>query len=343
MAARIKDIAADLGVSLMTVSKALRNHSDISEKTRKRVMRRARELGYQPNWIARSLVTRRTYMVGLVIPDLMHSFFAEVAKGAARKFDQLGYQIVIADTEENAEAENRQVATLLARNVDGLIIASAQRNGRARLFTTLRRQKVPHVLVDRLPAGAKAHYVGCKDELIGEMATNHLIEQGCRRIAHIRGPEVATGTGRLCGYRSALAAAGMEAPPSYVVGGRSDDEAGYAGMQQLLRLEPRPDGVFCYNDPVAAGAIRAALEWNLSVPRDIAVIGSGNVHYSDLLRVPLSTIDQNSCMIGETAATLLIECIEAKKPLRPRTMLIEPKLVVRASSSRGQTVRSAAS
>ena len=108
-AARMKDIAKDLGVSLMTVSKALRNHSDISERTRERVLKRARQLKYQPNWIARSLVTRRTYMVGLVIPDLMHSFFAEVAKGVSRKFEPHGYQIVLSNSEENPETEKREI------------------------------------------------------------------------------------------------------------------------------------------------------------------------------------------------------------------------------------------
>jgi len=130
----MKDIASDLGVSLMTVSKALRNHSDISEDTRNRVQKRAREVGYRPNWIARSLVTRRTYMVGLVIPDLMHSFFAEVAKGVARKLEPLGYQIVISNSEEQAENEERQIELLLARHVDGLIVAAAQTNGRGTLF-----------------------------------------------------------------------------------------------------------------------------------------------------------------------------------------------------------------
>jgi LacI family transcriptional regulator len=129
----MKDIADDLGVSLMTVSKALRNHSDISEKTRHRVLKRMRELNYQPDWIARSMVTGRTYVVGLVLPDLMHSFFAEVAKGVARKLQPQGYQVVISDTEEDGEVERRQVDVLVSRKVDGLIIASAQRKGRLEL------------------------------------------------------------------------------------------------------------------------------------------------------------------------------------------------------------------
>ncbi len=334
MAARMKDIAKDLGVSLMTVSKALRNHSDISEETRNRVFKRAQKVGYQPNWIARSLVTRRTYMVGLIIPDLMHSFFAEVAKGVAKKLEPLGYQIVIFDSEENAEAEERQIDLLLARNLDGLIIASAQANGRTAVFQTLRNSKLPYVLIDRMPASMDAHYVGVKDDDIGVIATEHLIEQGCRRIAHIRGPAISTGTGRLRGYRRTLAKHGLKALAGYVVNGLHGDTTGYQAMRNLLGLTPPPDGVFCYNDPVAAGAIKAVLETGLRVPDDVAIIGAGNVHYSDLLRIPLSTVDQSSLAIGETAAEVLTQCIAAKTPPRAQHVLIAPSLVVRESSRR---------
>lgn len=318
----------------MTVSKALRNHSDISERTRKRVLKRARQLGYRPNWIARSLVTRRTYMVGLVVPDLMHSFFAEVAKGVAGKLEALGYVILISDSEENPEAEERQIELLLARHVDGLIIASSQTDGRTALFQTLRARKVPFVLIDRMPARFRSHYVGVDDEEIGELATAHLLEQGCRRVAHIRGPSVPTGEGRWQGYRRALAEHGLQAPPGYVVSGRHEDTSGYEAMRKLLRLNPRPDGVFCYNDPVAAGAMKAVLEAGLKVPDDVAVIGAGNVHYSDLLRVSLSTIDQSSSLIGQKAAELLAQCMEAKTPPPPKQIFFPPRLVVRESSRR---------
>jgi LacI family transcriptional regulator len=328
------DIARDLGVSLMTVSKALRSHTDISEETRSRVMKRARELDYRPNWIARSLVTRRTYVIGLVIPDLMHSFFAEVAKGVTRKFEPLGYHIIISNSEESPEVEERQLELLISRNVDGLIVASAQPNGRRGLFATLGSRKVPYVLIDRMPSGLEAHFVGVKDEEIGVLATEHLIEQGCRRIAHLRGPAVQTGSGRLRGYRRALAKHRLEARADYVISGQTSDSTGYDAMRHLLALSPPPDGVFCYNDPVAAGAIKAILESGLSVPNDIAIVGAGNVHYSDLLRVPLSTIDQSSLAIGEKAAELLVHCIEAKTPPPFKRILIPPRLVVRESSRR---------
>lgn len=330
----MKDIAEDLGVSLMTVSKALRSHSDISEQTRKRVMKRARELGYQPNWIARSLVTRRTYVVGLVIPDLMHSFFAEVARGVDRKLAPLGYQIVISNSEENAETELRQIEILVSRSVDGLILASALSNWRKGMPEILRARKVPYVLIDRMPAGLEANYVGARDEDIGILATEHLIEQGCTRIAHIRGPEIPNSDGRLRGYSTTLAKHNLKMAAGYVSDGTVDDATGYKAMRRLLQLSPRPDGVFCYNDPVAAGAIKAVLEAGLSVPDDIAIIGAGNVHYSDLLRVPLSTIDQSSSLLGETAADLLVQRMEEKEPSAPKRILIPPRLIVRESSRR---------
>jgi LacI family transcriptional regulator len=330
----MKDIAEDLGVSLMTVSKALRRHSDISEETRKRVLKRAQELDYRPNWIARSLVTRRTYMVGLVIPDLMHSFFAEVAKGIARRLEPHGYQMVIANSEESVDAEQRQIELLMARNVDGLIVASAQLAWHKQTIALFRSRKVPLVLIDREPAGLEAAYVGVNDEEIGAMATEHLYEQGCRRIAHIRGADTPNSLGRLKGYRRGLAKAGLKARPDYVVVGGRDDTGGCNAMLKLLALREQPDGVFCYNDPVAAGAIKAVLETGLKVPSDVSIIGAGNVHYSDLLRVPLSTIDQSSSVIGETAAELLVESIETKSPRQGKHMLIPPRLIVRESSRR---------
>lgn len=330
----MKDIARDLGVSLMTVSKALRSHSDISEETRRKVLKRARELNYRPNWVARSLVTRRTYMVGLVIPDLMHSFFAEVAKGIGRKFEPLGYQIVISNSNENPDAELREVEALLDRSVDGIIIAPAEASGKGELFRRLQGHKIPYVLIDRMPGGFGGHFIGAKDEEIGVMATEHLIQRGCRRIAHLRGPANSTGQGRLRGYHRALAKHQLQTRPEYVVSGQHEDSTGYEGMRKLLRLSPQPDGVFCYNDPVAAGAIKAILEAGLRVPDDIAVIGAGNVHYSDLLRVPLSTVDQSSSLIGERAAELLAECIDAKKHVSPRRIFIPPRLIVRESSKR---------
>jgi LacI family transcriptional regulator len=169
---------------------------------------------------------------------------------------------------------------------------------------------------------------------IGAIATWHLIDQGCRRIAHIRGPAISNADGREQGYRRTMAEHGLEVLPGYVVAGQHQGTTGHEAMAQLLDRNSRPDGVFCYNDQVASGAITAIVEAGFNVPHDIAVIGAGNVHYSSHLRVPLSTVDQRSTVIGETAGELLARSMEAKTTSRPERVLITPRLIVRESSLR---------
>lgn len=337
MAVRMKDIARDLGVSVVTVSKVLRNHSDISPQTRARVWRRIEEVNYRPNPAARALVTGRTRSIGLIVPDLVHPFFAEVAKGLSRVLRKRDYSLVIASSEEDPALERSEIDQLLARRVDALIIASAQRTVES--FRRIEEQQTPYILIDRRFQALPAHFVGVDDERVGELATEHLIDRGCRRVAHLRGPEVSTALGRLQGYRRALHRHGLSMPTEYIVSPRSSDDAGdrsgYEAMKQLLELDPRPDGVFCYNDPAAMGALKAILESGLRVPEDVALIGCGNVHYDALLRVPLSSIDQDSAGIGERAAKLALSVVEAKgPPARPRTVLLTPRLVARESTLR---------
>jgi LacI family transcriptional regulator len=333
----MKDIARDLGVSVVTVSKVLRNHSDISPQTRARVWRRIEEVNYRPNPAARALVTGRTRSIGLIVPDLVHPFFAEVAKGLSRVLRKRDYSLVIASSEEDPALERSEIDQLLARRVDALIIASAQRTVES--FRRIEEQQTPYILIDRRFQALPAHFVGVDDERVGELATEHLIDRGCRRVAHLRGPEVSTALGRLQGYRRALHRHGLSMPTEYIVSPRSSDDAGdrsgYEAMKQLLELDPRPDGVFCYNDPAAMGALKAILESGLRVPEDVALIGCGNVHYDALLRVPLSSIDQDSAGIGERAAKLALSVVEAKgPPARPRTVLLTPRLVARESTLR---------
>ena len=329
---RLKDIARDLNVSVMTVSKVVRGCSDVGAETRKRVLARIKELNYQPNWVARSLAARRTFMIGLIVPDLMHSFFAEIAKGVSAAIRPLGYDVVICNSEEDAAVESSEVDRLMGRQVDGLILASAQPPSALEVFERIEARNVPYVLIDRRFSEVRAPYVGADDEAIGRIATQHLIERGCRDIAHIAGPRVTTGIGRLNGYRAALAAAGLPFRESYVANA-GDDATGYEAARRLLELSPRPDGIFGYNDPTAAGAMKAILEAGISIPGGIKVIGVGNVHYSDLLRVPLSTIDQSSAAIGQQAAGILLKAIGSKRKRPPRTVIVEPTLVARESTA----------
>jgi LacI family transcriptional regulator len=332
----MKDIARDLGVSVVTVSKVLRNHSDIGEQTRQRVLKRVKDLNYQPNFAARALVTGRTYTVGLVVPDLVHPFFAQVAKGLSSALRKRGYSLILTSSEEDPELEAQEIGRLLARRLDAIVIASTQRTVES--FRRIEEQETPYILVDRQFAGLPANYVGGNDELIGELATEHLIAVGCRRIAHIRGPQVSPAFGRLEGYRRTLARHNLGPLPHHIpdaTAGDDDSEArGRRAMGQLMKLNPRPDGVFCYNDPTAMGAMNAILEAGLRIPEDIAIIGCGNVHYDASLRVPLSSIDQQSAAIGERAAKLALSLIESKTASRPKSIILEPKLAPRASTQR---------
>jgi len=334
---RMKDIARDLGLSTVTVSKVLRDHPDIGEATRKRVMKRMKELNYQPNLAARALITGRTWTMGLVVPDLLHPFFAQVAKAISAAIREQGYGLLITSSEEDPQLEQQEIEQLLARRVDAILVASAQWTVES--FRRIEECGIPYVLIDRQFRGLAANFVGVDDAVVGALAAGHLAEQGCKRIAHIRGPETSTALGRLEGYRRALMEHGMTPLPGHVVSiGTSGDDrgepGGYEAAKKLLGTKPRPDGIFCFNDPVALGAMRAIVDAKLRIPEDIAVVGCGNVLYSDFLQVPLTSIDQDSSRIGKLAAEAALRLVGAQEPQRPRVELVEPRLVVRASTLR---------
>jgi len=337
MAIRMKDIAKDLGLSVVTVSKVLRDHPDIGAHTRKRVLKRMRELNYQPNLAARALVTGRTWNLGLVVPDLLHPFFADVAKAIASEARKHGYSLFISSSDEDPELELQEIKQFLARHVDVILVASAQRS--IDCFRMLEQQNTPYVLIDRCFDGLDANFVGVDDRQVGALATSHLIEQGCRRVAHIRGPEVSTAVGRLEGYKRALAAHHLRLLPRQIVslgpsGDHLGEKGGYEAAKRLLSLQQRPDGIFCFNDPSALGAMRAILDAGLRIPQDVAVIGCGNLSYSDFLRIPLSSVDQGSEKIGRIAADLALKISRKNARVKPTTELIIPRIVVRASSRR---------
>jgi LacI family transcriptional regulator len=279
----------------------------------------------------------QTWTLGLVVPDLLHPFFATIAKAISTEIREQGYSLLISSSDDDPELEVQEIQQLLARRVDVLMVASTQLSGDG--FRRLEERKTPYVLLDRRLPGLDAHFIGTDDETVGFLATTHLLEQGCRRIAHIRGPKISTAIGRLQGYRRALASHEMAPLPGHIVSlGQSGDhrgvESGYEAARSLLATSPRPDGIFCFNDPCAMGTMRAILEAELRIPEDLAVIGCGNLSYSDLLRVPLSSVDQGSETIGKRAAALALELAEKKRGQPPKHELVEPHLVARASSQR---------
>jgi LacI family transcriptional regulator len=334
MAVRLKDIARDLGVSLITVSKALRGMGDISEETRQRVLKRMAELNYRPNMLARGLASGKTYIVGLVVPDLLHPFFAEFAKSLNGVLRKHNYGLILASSEEDPEIEQQEIRTVLARGIDALLIASCQKTLHG--FYGVEDQQTPFILIDRDFPYLRAHFVGTDDYAAGLMATRHLLSTGKRRIAHIAGPELAPGADRMRGYKDALLEQGITVRPQYIISNarveETGEDVGCQGMRKLLQRKQRPDAVFCYNDLTAIGAIHATLEAGLSIPEDIAFVGCGNVRYSDYLRVPLSSIDQSTGILGEQAGKLALELI-GDRAAQPKHIRVEPKLVIRASSA----------
>lgn len=332
----MKDIARDLGIAVITVSKVMRNKDDVSEETRKRVLERVKELNYTPNLAARALVTGRSNLIGLVVPDLLHTFFAEIAKSLSNALIKKDYHLIVATSDEDPELEERTVNRLLGRKLDALIVASACTT--SEMFKSIQHHGPPLVLIDRKFHDLDTNYVGADDEMIGITAAEHLIEIGCKKIAHLRGPETSAGIGRLNGYRKTIAKYKLKSLPGYVVGLGTVDvhstERGAELTKQLLGLNPRPDGIFAYNDPLAIGAIEAILDAGLRVPEDVAVIGSGNLYYDAKLRIPLSSIDQNTEQLGERTARLTLSLLGSKTRPRNKTVIIQPELVIRASTDR---------
>ena len=333
MAVRLKDIARDLGVSTVTVSKALRGRADIGESTREKVLKRVAELDYRPNMLARGLASGRSYAVGLVVPDLVHPFFGEFAKSLAGSLRAEGMALILASSEEDPAVEQQEIRTLLGRGIDVLLVASCR--PAAEFPADLAESQTPVLLIDRHFSRTKADFVGSNDVGIGEVATRHLIGIGKKRIAHIGGRGMSPSLDRLKGFRRALSAAGIPLPKAYVVTRdrfeEAGDRTGYHAMQELLAQKQRPDAVFCYNDLSAIGAMEAAIQAGLRIPEDIAFVGCGNLRYADYLRIPLSSVDQASDRLGEAAAKRALELAETPDQ-PPRAIRLEPRLIVRRSS-----------
>jgi LacI family transcriptional regulator len=246
--------------------------------------------------------------------------------------------MLLATSDGDQALEENEVEQLLARGLDALVIASCQTKDE--LFLRLKERRMPLVLLDREFAGVSANFVGVDDEAVGKMAAQHLIDIGCRRIAHIRGPQNSVGDRRLRGFERTIKANGLKLPPHYIVAKSSleleteSHRQGAEGMRELLGSKPQTDGVFCYSDPTAMGAMDAILAEGLSVPDDIAVIGCGNLHYDGSLRVPLSSIDQSSGVIGERVGKMVVNLLSHPERSKPKRVLVENRLVVRASTAR---------
>ena len=328
MPVTLEDIARALNVSKMTVSRAINNHPEISRATRARILATAEKMKYRPNQFARALTTNHSYLIGIVVPDLMHSYFAEICRGVEAHARPVGYQNLICSTDEEARKEMDEIEALLSRT-DGLIVASALSATEAKFYRRLLTEGANIVLIDRLLDGLRCSAVTTDDVQVGILATEHLIKLDHRKVGHLRGPNVSTANKRLEGYQQALRKAGLK---SWVRDCGFTETDGYTAMQKWIKSGNLPSAIFAGNDPAAIGAMAAADEAGLKVPDDIAFVGAGSIHYGDMLRVPLTTVTWSKAEMGQAAASLLLELIDDKKKARRhRTITVPPELLIRQS------------
>src|SRR5215471_4706370 len=331
----MKRIAGELGVSITTVSKVLNNRDDIGHATRARVLAKVAELGYQPNAVARSLTLRRTHTLGIVIPDLMHSFFVEIVAGIEATASAHGYGLLLCSSNEDPAKERQELDMLRQRQVDGVVLGSANASGNTDLLRQIGSLGIGLVMIDRDDhPDVQCDRVVTDDHEVGRLATAHLMSQGRTAVGHITGTQVLHARRRADGYRAALKAAGVKARPEWIVRGGFKEVDGYISMQKLLSIRPRVDAVFAANDPAAIGAMKAVWDAGLKVPEDVAVIGAGDIAMGDMLRVPLSTVSWSREDQGRAAAQLLLDRIDGARTDtgRARRVIIPPRLVVRRSS-----------
>lgn len=329
----IKDIAKQLNISPSTVSRALRNHPDISPETKKAVNDLAKELDYHPDSVAQSLQKRRTNLIGVIVPEIKHNFFSAAISGIEKVAYRAGYAIIVSQSNENYEREVVNVRALMSNRVAGLLISISQNTIDSEHFRLLERQNTPFVFFDRVCEDVSASKVMVDDFAGAYTATEHLINKGYQRIAHLAGPKhISISKKRLDGYKSALKRSNMLYDERLVVYGGLNEEDGRLGFQQLLQLKKMPDAIFAVNDPVAIGAFEKIKEHGLRIPKDIALVGFSNNPISALVDPSLTTVEQPAYEVGKRAAMLLIEQINSGDNFVPREEVLKTKLIVRNST-----------
>lgn len=333
--ATLKDIARNVGLSVMAVSKALRDAPDISAATKARVRAEADRLKYVPNQAARNLRSRQSFLLGAVVPQINHPYFSNVVWGIERHADSQGYQVLLSHSLDSADLELDVVRKLLARQVDGLMLVPAVRwQNRLATLELAASANVPVVLLDRYPAGAdqfeRVSWIVTADGPGMEAVVDHLIQQGHRDILFLAGPHGSSSSAaRMEGYRRAMTRAGCYDPARVFLAGHGL-EGGRKGMLQALSEGVSFTAVAGFNDSVAFGAIEVLLGQGLSVPGDVSVTGFNDSLLAAYFRVPLTTVRVPIIEMGTAAMVMMSEFIAGNRP-QPRELSVE--LVVRDSTA----------
>lgn len=327
----LKDVAERAGVDVSTASRVINGNSfRVRENTRQRVLVAARELGYQPNALARSLRVGRSNMFALLVPDITNPFFAELSKGAEDATSSYGYSLILCNTEDRADTEEEYVRALRERQIDGFLMATGGASDSS--VQRLVEAKCPFVLVNRRMQGVKAGYVIANDTTGAKQAVSHLINLGHRRIAHITGMKTAdTARKRREAYIATMKARGLATEAAgLMVEGDFTYKGGQEAMAQLLDLPSPPTAVFASNDVMALGAMATIRCRNLHVPEDIAVVGFNDIVLAKLSHPSLTTVRTPIFEMGALAAQMLVKLVKGED-INPTGIILRTELVIRGS------------
>lgn len=330
----IKEIAYELGLSQMSVSRALNNQPKVSEKTRKKVLKTAQKLGYTPNHIAKSLVLKKTYTLGIIIPEIANTFYSEVLRGVEEITSKLGYEYMLTHSSEDVEKEIRAIKTLERKRVDGMLFSIAQAATNYETYRSLLKKGYPVVFFDRIVGGSiDASSVSIDDENSAKNITEHLIKHGYKNIAHLYGSKrLSIGRGRYKGFISALEESGLTIREELIVKSGFHVQGGYYAMQQILSLSSKklPRAVVAVNNLSAFGAIRAIKEHGLKIPEDIAIVGFWDDVTTELIDPPLTTVNQPAYEMGKCAAKLLLKQID-EGAKESESVILDTEIIIRRS------------
>lgn len=325
----IRDVAELAGVHPSTVSRVINDDSRISEKTKNKVFLIIKKLGYTPNAIARGLKTKRTYTLGMLIPDITNPFFAEIARGVEDAANANGFNIILCNTDDKLKKERIYLEILKGKRVDGLILGTAHIKDKS--IIELEKKKFPYILLSRNIEGLDKNCVIVDDVAGGIMVTEYLIKLGHRRIAHITGPPtVRAANNRLEGYKFALEKHQIEYHEELVKEGDFRIKGGYQVMKRFLKLAEPPTAIFAANDLLALGAMQAIQKEKYHIPEDFCIIGFDDIRLASFVYPPLTTIRQPMLEMGALAVKMLLKIIEEGE-FNQRKIVLKSKLIIRES------------
>lgn len=328
----IKDIAQKLNIHHSTVSRALRNHPDVKEETKKLILETAEEMNYQPDIFARNLKQNTTNIIGVIVPEIKHHFFSAVISGIEDVAYSKGYVIMVCQSNEQYDREVLNARALLSNKVAGLLVSISQTTHNCDHFKIYKDRGIPLVFFDRVCREFDAALVVVDDYRGAYEAVTHLIKSGRKHIYHIGGTEqLEISRKRYEGYVAALEDNGLSVKNQKVVWKGLQEEDGVAGMRELLADNNNlPDAVFAVNDPVALGAYEVLRSQGMKIPDDVSVVGFSNNPISQFVNPALTTVEQPSFEMGKTAAELLIKQI--LKEDGQHEIVLPTKLIIRSSS-----------